>query len=57
MPGLMIPGRPIAGSDMLSRREMKAEAAHLIKSVKDPATRKALRFLIQRMDSPIGPNV
>jgi hypothetical protein len=54
MPGRLIPGRPLEDGDRLSRREFKARAAYLIKSVKDPAVRKALRFLFQKMDRPLG---
>ncbi len=55
MPGILIPGRPVGDDKLSSEREIKARAAGLVNSIKDPDTRKALRFLIDKLSLSDGP--
>ncbi len=50
MPGRLIPGRAMTNEDIMGQKEIRAEAAYLIKAVKDPATRRVLRFIIDRQN-------
>ena len=49
MPGKMIPGREIGEEDLLRPQESRSKAASLIKAVKDPAAREALRFFLDKL--------